>query len=63
MALLKDVPRTATVRARGPTETVLAKPRGLLGTARTLRGAEECDVTGASDACYLETQNKLLLHR
>ncbi len=62
IGILCDVPRTATVRSRGPVE-LYSLGRGdfqeLLGRFEEVRAA----MTGTSDARYLETQNRLLTRR
>jgi MFS family permease len=62
IALLRDVPRISTVRARGPLELYTLSREDfqkLLERSEKLKTA----MTGTSDARYLETQNSLLLRR
>jgi MFS family permease len=62
IALLKDVPRTATIRAKGALELYSLERedfQNLLERSEKLKSA----MTGTSDARYVETQNRLLLRR
>lgn len=60
IALLRDVPRTATVRSRGAVETYSLSREDfqhLVGRSPELQAS----IAGTADARYIDTQNKLLL--
>ena len=60
--MLRDVPRTATVRARGPVDLyALGREdfENLLARSEKLKST----MTSTSDARNVETQNSLLLRR
>jgi ATP-binding cassette, subfamily B, bacterial len=62
IALLRDVPRTATVRSRGPLEPYSLSREDfqeLLERSEELKSA----MTGTSDTRYLDTRNRLLTRR
>ena len=59
ISLLRDMPHTATVRARGPVEVYSlsrADFQELLQRSEEIKSA----MTGTSDARYIETQRRLL---
>jgi MFS family permease len=62
IALLRDVPRTATVRSRGPVELYSLGRSDFQELLKRSEGMR-ATMTGTGDARYVETQNRLLLRR
>lgn len=62
IALLRNVPRTATVRAKGAVEAYTLSREAFQAL---LKGSSEFErsISGTGDARYIDTQNKLLLRR
>jgi CRP-like cAMP-binding protein len=59
ITLLREVPRTATVRARGPVE-LYSLSRADFQALLSRSDEFKTSLSGTSDARYLETQSRLL---